>query len=246
MAVDIGPELYEAIQADFRSGVNANIGVQKIMRKILKGKARQQDMANLADLLGKEASKALKVNLQLADMPNETLYWNIAESTIQPLLVEAYKNVNYYATIQQDFEDKVEGVSVRIARGATPENRAREVMEMAVNCVTQKELDNALTDPAITAVRKYYDDFQKENARLRNELGLETTVVRVYDGIGLKDRTEPCAWCIAREGVFSYEDANRLGVFQRHPGCGCSIEYHTSKGVQTQTDWTANLWESIG
>ena len=85
---------------------------------------------------------------------------------------------------------------------------------------------------------------EKENARLRNELGLETTVVRVYDGVGLKGGKEPCEWCISREGVYSYEDAVANGVFERHPGCGCTIEYHTSKGVQTQTDWTTNTWES--
>lgn len=244
MATDIAPELYEKIQADFKAGVNGNAGVQRVMKKVLKGKATQEDMSDLAERFGREASKALRGNLTLAEMPNQTLYWNIAERTIQPLLIEAYNNVNYYATIQQDFADRAAGLSIRVARGARPEDRARQVMEMAVNSVTQEELRNALTDPTITAVRKYYDDFQKENARLRNELGLETTVVRVYDGVGLKGGKEPCEWCISREGAYSYEDAVSNGVFERHPGCGCSIEYHTSRGVEVQTDWTTNTWES--
>ena len=232
MAVDIGPELYDAIQKDFKSGVNMNIGIQKIMKKVMSGKATQTDMSRLSDLFGKEASKALKRSLKLAEMPNETLYWNIAESTIQPLLVRAWENVNYYAMAQQEFADKKSGIAIRIARGGDPTERARQVMNMAVNSITQGELDNALTDPAITAVRKFYDDFQRENARLRNELGLETTVVRVYDGKGLHGGKEPCEWCISREGVYSYEDARANGVFERHPGCGCTIEYHTSKGVE--------------
>lgn len=246
MATDIAPELFEKIQADFKAGVNGNQGVQRIMRKVLKGKATQTDMTDLAERFGREASKALRGNLLLSELPNQTLYWNIAERTIQPLLIEAYNNVNYYAVIQQDMADRAAGLSIRVVRGARPADRARQVMEMAVNSVTQEELRNALTDPTITAVRKYYDDFQKENARLRNELGLETTVVRVYDGVGLKGGKEPCEWCISREGVYSYEDAVANGVFERHPGCGCTIEYHTSKGVQTQTDWTTNTWESRG
>lgn len=244
MAVDIGPELYEKIQADFKSGVNMNVAIQKIMRKVAKGKANQSDMARLSEQLGKEASKALKWNMTLSEMPNETLYWNVAESTIQPLLIKAWENVNYYARIQQSFADKADKISVKITNGPNPIDRAKQVMNMAVNCVTQEELDNALTDPTITAVRKFYDDFQRENAKLRNELGLETTVVRVYDGVGLHDGKTPCEWCISREGAYSYRDAIDNGVFERHPGCGCLIEYHTSKGVDVQTDWTTNTWES--
>ena len=116
-------------------------------------------------------------------------------------------------------------------------------MQMAVDSITQDELNNALTDPTITAVQKYYDDFQRENAQLRAELGLETTVVRVYDGVGLKGGKEPCQWCMDREGVWTYDEAISNGVFERHPGCGCTIEYHTSKGTQRQTDWTTNTWE---
>lgn len=244
MATDIAPELYAKIQADFKAGVNNNKGVQTIMRRILKGKATQADMTDLAERLGREASKALRGNILLSELPNQTLYWNIAERTIQPLLIEAYNNVNYYAVIQQDYADRAVGLSIRVVRGARPEARARQVMEMAVNSVTQEELRNALTDPAITAVRKFYDDFQMENAKLRDELGLETTVVRVYDGVGLKGGSEPCEWCISREGVYSCADAMDNGIFERHPGCGCTIEYHTSKGVDVQTDWTTNAWES--
>ena len=230
MATDIAPELYAKIQADFKAGVNNNKGVQTIMRRILKGKATQADMTDLAERFGREASKALRGNILLSELPNQTLYWNIAERTIQPLLIEAYNNVNYYAVIQQDYADRAVGLSIRVVRGARPEARARQVMEMAVNSVTQEELRNALTDPTITAVRKFYDDFQMENAKLRDELGLETTVVRVYDGVGLKGGSEPCEWCISREGVYSCADAMDNGVFERHPGCGCTIEYHTSKG----------------
>lgn len=244
MATDIAPELYEKIQADFKSGVNGNKGVQSIMRRVIKGKASQGDMTDLAERFGREASKALRGNILLSELPNQTLYWNIAERTIQPLLIEAYNNVNYYAVIQQDFADRAAGLSIRVVKGARPEERARQVMEMAVNSVTQEELRNALTDPTITAVRKFYDDFQMENAKLRDELGLETTVVRVYDGVGLKGGAEPCEWCISREGVYSYADAVDNGVFERHPGCGCTIEYHTSRGVDVQTDWRTNTWES--
>lgn len=246
MATDITPELYEKIQVDFNNGVKANTGIQSIMKKIGKGRATQGDMASFADKLGKEASKALRGNLILAEMPNQTLYWNIAEGTIEPMLLRLYKNVNLYGTMQQNFADKKARLSIRVVQGQTPEVRARQVMEMAVNSVTQEELRNALTDPVITTARKYYDDFLRENAKLRDELGLETTVVRVYDGVGLKGGKEPCEWCIAREGVYSYEDAVANGVFERHPGCGCTIEYHTSRGVEVQTDWTTNTWESRG
>lgn len=245
MATDIVPELYSKIDADFKAGVKENKTLQRAMRAVILGKATQATMTGLSEQFGREASRALKANLLLSQLPNQTLYWNIATGTIQPLLLDAYKNVNYYAAIQQGFTDKAIGLGIRIVSGADPVARALQVVRFAVDCVTQTELDNALTDPTITAVRKYYDDFQRENMKLRDELGLETTVVRVYDGVGLKGGKEPCEWCISREGAYSYEDAVTNGVFERHPGCGCTIEYYTSAGSQRQTDWTTNTWESM-
>ena len=81
----------------------------------------------------------------------------------------------------------------------------------------------------------------KENVKFLDASGMKTTVTRVYSGKGLKDG--PCQWCLDREGTdVPVGEAEARGMFARHEGCGCQIDYKTEKGTQRQTDWTHNKW----
>lgn len=96
-----------------------------------------------------------------------------------------------------------------------------------------------------TAVRKIADNSMKENASAANNVGLEVKVTRRYDGVGL-DGGRQCQWCLDRCGEsMSYQEAVSIGAFQRHPGCGCEIDYITEKGAQRQTDWMTNTWTHV-
>ena len=89
------------------------------------------------------------------------------------------------------------------------------------------------------------DNGIKYNARVHNNAGLDTVVTRKYDDVGVHNRKDPCQWCLARQGSWTYEEAMANGVFERHPGCGCTITYTTKKGTDVQTDWTTNTWTRI-
>ena len=81
----------------------------------------------------------------------------------------------------------------------------------------------------------------KENVKFLDASGMKTTVTRIYSGKGLRDG--PCQWCIDREGTdVPVGEAEERGMFARHEGCGCQIDYKTEKGTQRQTDWTHNKW----
>ena len=241
--MDVAPKIYANIERDFKAGCEADRQLQSLANKIANNKGTQKDVTALAQRFGVHTSRALKKNLVLADLPDETLYWNIADKTIKPLLLKAYDNINMYAARQLQSTDKKIGIAIKIIRGQRPDNRIAQVMNFAVNCTTQPALDNALTDPVIAANRKFYDDFQKENSALREELGFREVVIRTYDDVGLHGGKDRCEWCIEREGTWDYAEARDNGVFERHPGCNCSIETITEKGRQRQTDWTRNVWE---
>ena len=81
----------------------------------------------------------------------------------------------------------------------------------------------------------------RENVKFLDSTGLRATVTRQYSGKGLRDG--PCQWCIDREGTdVPIDEAEDRGMFARHEGCGCTIDYTTSKGTQRQADWTHNKW----
>ena len=102
-----------------------------------------------------------------------------------------------------------------------------------------KQLENMM----INAVLKVADDCMKVNAENASKVGLETRVTRRYDGVGLSGG-RVCQWCLDRCGDdVPYKEAVNMGMFQRHPGCGCELLYHTEKGTQRQTNWKHNVWE---
>ena len=68
------------------------------------------------------------------------------------------------------------------------------------------------------------------NAEAAANMGLETHIVRTYDGVGLHNGKDPCKWCMDRAGDWTdYQSAYDAGCFERHPGCGCRIDYHVGK-----------------
>lgn len=82
-------------------------------------------------------------------------------------------------------------------------------------------------------VQKVLDDSLRENASNAGGAGLEVRVTRTYDGKGLSGGRE-CHWCLDRCGEnMTLNEAYNKGAFQRHPGCGCIIEYTSRRGEKT-------------
>lgn len=242
---DIAPELYNRIQHKMKSMLTRDMD---IVKKIRKGKASQKMIAEYANKVGTAASVAFKQVLKLEDLPDGKLYWNIAEKTIGQTMQDIYGDVNQAAAIQLRADDIKKGFKFGIKNGFAPDRRINKILEDAVNQTTQEGLDEALGEPVTTTARRYYDDFQKVNAEARSKLGFDIRVKRKYDDVGLHRGTRyarPCQWCIEREGEYSMEEAKALGIFNRHNGCGCTIEYITPNKTQVQTDWTRNEWAEI-
>lgn len=77
------------------------------------------------------------------------------------------------------------------------------------------------------------DKNQKKNADFLMNSGINVTISRTYDGVGLRRFTkhaESCSWCLARTGTKSFKsttEAGDSGIFARHRGCHCVIDYRT-------------------
>lgn len=83
------------------------------------------------------------------------------------------------------------------------------------------------------SANKRIDTIQQANAKFQDDAGFGVTVSRKYDGKGLSDgRT--CKWCLERVGSnIPYKQAVSRGMFQRHEGCHCMIEYNNN-GTKTR------------
>lgn len=238
---DIAPELYDKIQKKYRQAVKNDSRLISIANKIRQGKGTQADLDAITKGLGRHLSDAMRKVLVVDNLPDGKMYWNIAEKTIKPALESVYGQVNRYATLEQRAADVKHGVNLAVQSGTDPSHHIRKVMEYATNSVSGTELDNALNEPVKTAAGKFLDDFKERNAEIRAGAGVIQYVVREYDGVGLK--AGACNWCLERAGIWKYEDAKANGVFERHDGCGCTIDVVYEDGLtKEQTNWHHNEW----
>ncbi len=79
-----------------------------------------------------------------------------------------------------------------------------------------------------------HDDCVRENAKWREQAGLDSYIVRDAGG-------GCCKWCAALEGRYRYADAPD-DVFKRHDNCTCTVTYEC--GRKRQDVWSKKTWEA--
>lgn len=245
LSADLANQITRRFEQIMDNHTRADSTLKAIVKRMRAGKATQMDVNKYADFVGRAGSSAMKQVLKLEALPDATMYKEIADQTITPVMERMWQDVNSVALRQMKAEDMSKGLNIGIRTGFAPKNRIADVVNMMAGQTSQVALDNAMTDPVITTAWKFLDDFKMENADLRQELGFDIIVKRIYDDKGLHNGKTPCEWCLAKEGEWSIEEAHANGVFNRHPGCSCIIIYDTPEKTQVQTDWTRNEWSDV-
>ena len=100
---------------------------------------------------------------------------------------------------------------------------------------------SALDGELATHACKTVDSTERANMDFVMSSGYEIKVKRTYDGVGLRRKTkhaERCSYCLERAGSRTFKNSqavNSSGIFARHEGCGCTIDYeNTSTGTKTK------------
>lgn len=235
---DIAPEIYAKIKESFdRKYAQAQLfggPLSATLEKINNGTATFRDADLYAVQVGGMMADAMKENLDLEDLPGGRLYRNIAERTIGDGLKDTYGIMSNVSRAIQEEINAANKIGLKAAQPKLETDRVDSIVERAVQAKTQ-ELLNATIEAAVpNFARQVVDDTQKANARMHSRAGLNVKVEREYDGVGLHDGEDSCDWCLAREGVFTYEKALDVGAFERHEGCGCTITYTSAKGEVTR------------
>lgn len=183
----------------------------------------------LNDLIGKEVDVATISPDELAQIITGTLRTNHAEVTKICSRIQKRMNAEIgigMNAVEPEFDaERARGISTTLSDAEEP------TPEYAKNILVN--FSRSIVDTSI-----------RENAKAQKDAGLKTHIIRRYDGVGLHDGKDTCEWCLARQGEWDdYKEALADGAFERHPGCGCYIEYHVGK---THT-WasSAAAWHDI-
>lgn len=235
MAQDIVPVLNEKIQSSFKNNCLKDRRLTQISKRIRDGTANQIDAHDYAEHLGENLSRALVTNLTADNLPNGTLYYNIAQRTVIPSLEENYSLVNDVSAQIQGIADKKAKIGLGAVRADFPSSRINGLIDkMTSDNIILEQAIKWLGEPIINNSEAFFDDFVKANAEFRTNVGLKATITRtVVSGC--------CKWCEDLAGTYDYDSAP-AEIYARHEFCRCSVTYQSRK--TSQNVWTKKTWES--
>lgn len=233
MAIDVVPVLNEKIQTSFKGHVMKDRRVMMVSKRIRDGTAKLSDAHTYAESLGEDLSKALLDNLTESNLPNGTLYYNIAQRTVVPALEQNYELVNEATAKIQTIVDKKGNIGLKSVKAVFPKERIQGLIDkMTTEGITPEELSSWLREPIINNSEAFVDDYVEANFKFRTESGLKTKLVR-------KAEAKCCDWCAALEGEYDYGSAPD-DIYRRHEFCRCTVTYvteKTSQGVWSKREW---------
>ena len=207
----------------------------QISKRIRDGTANLLDAHDYAEHLGENLSQALVRNLTADNLPNGTLYYNIAQRTVIPSLEENYELVNDISKDIQAILDQQSKIGLGVVKADFPTGRINGLIDkMTADNILFEQAVKWLMEPIVNNSEAFFDDFVKANAEFRTKVGLKATITRtVYPGC--------CEWCEKMAGTYDYADVPD-DIYRRHEFCRCSVTYQSQK--TSQNVWSKRSWES--
>lgn len=225
---DIAPKLLDEIKTDFDKRTAKNKYISKYLNNLKDGKATFEDTQRYSKELGKELGESLSSVLKFDNLPDEKLYWNIAERTVKPMYNDVHDAVNLSAEATQKIIDLEQGIGLNAIKPELEAERVKGILEaITKEGLKDDELSAMLKMFTENLTEHFFDKFIEENAEFRESAGLQPIVTRSTKG------NEPCEWCIEKAGTYSYKEAKKNDVFRRHTDCHCVITYETNGKKET-------------
>ncbi|MDO5131436.1 MAG: hypothetical protein Q4D81_00455 [Eubacteriales bacterium] len=237
----------QEIQKRFNKRVSADPYLKKLMERVENGSATFADVDTYACQVAECYNTA--IHEVLGDVGIEE-YRQAAQTTIPKGFHALYDRASDYTEqfINAQLQDA--GIGMKAVRAEYDAEKERDVtgkiLERTQAAEEISQVEGFSNLQVESFAQKAATNTLQKNAEVQSRAGLEVTVTRIYDGVGLHDGKDECKWCLERRGEnMPYSEAYAKGAFSRHPGCHCEILYKTAKGIQRQTDWTHNQWEDV-
>lgn len=234
MPVDIVPELFSKIESDFYELVRSDKTIQKIYSMAKNGTATHTQTQQLTDLLGQHVSTALKKHMVDGVLPNNTLYYNIANRTVTPIVQQAHITSNSIAKMIQLMLNQKAGIGLNAIGSILDLDRLNALINSLTVAENIDEIQRILDEPLINMVSNFANEFVKANAEFAYESGLEAKIVRTLKG-------GACDWCVNLAGSYDYPNVPD-DIYRRHDYCRCETTYTPAKGKRQDVWSKAKFW----
>ena len=232
--IDIGVELHNKIKQAFDTRCQKDFMLQGIKQKIENGTATMEDTSVYARRLGENLRKSIESMTKPGDLPDEKMYFNIAQSILEPLLKDNYEDINSVCADVQRALDAKMGIGLAPQKAGFPAERVNAAVNGAAVKDTAEHAIQVLGRTAENITGSFQTDYIKKNAEFRSKAGLNCYIER-------KDGAHCCEWCANLDGKYKYPDEVPKDVYRRHDNCTCDVGFYCEKGRQNihnkQWDW---------
>ena len=219
MVEDIVPGLLKEIQSEFTEEISRDAKIGAIEKRIAKGTASMADVHQYAARLGENLSAVLTEYLAADNLPDQTLYYNIADRIVRPMLEDVHISINDTAIEIQKIIDEASGIGLNGIRADFPKGRVHGLIDKMVEA--GEDYPKWLGEPVINCTESFSDDYMKTNASFRDDAGLKEKIVRTA-------KANACDWCKDLEGEYEWGDLPD-NIFARHEYCRCDVTYISEK-----------------
>ena len=216
----------------------------RLRKSIESGKANYEAAQKYSERSGQLAKKAI------SQVSNGDL--TVTQEILNPILEANYQDVMAVASQAQNVIYEAAKVNLKSATVSYDNTYADSISSKFDNYDDVDDALNAAENLFISASQNYVDEIGRRSAKFMDESGINVLVSREYDDVGVhttdKGGGDVCHWCLERCGTdVPYDEAYDMGMFERHPGCGCIITYTTKRGVviQGKGDWETNRWINL-
>lgn len=232
MSDDIAPGLLAQITARFDTLVAGDDELALIMQAINDGTATHAVTQTYSAVVGALASTALMEFITPDALPDERLYFNIADCVVRPVLEASRDLVNHTAADVQTLIYRAAGINLKPVAPVPNKWRIDDLVKKLSGAEKFEDVAWVLDAPVKSLIQSFADDYIRENVKFQARAGLQPTVTRTA-------ASDCCPWCADMAGVYEYDDAFAAGVYRRHARCRCVVTATVRRG---DTWGSQNVW----
>lgn len=226
---DIAPELLKKIQKSFDDKVAADKAIEAFKKKLKAGKANQREVTLYNRTISGHASEALIENLTDENLPDGTLYYNIAKRTVTPT-IENVHDLTVDAEIELTKQTyKKQNIGITPKRTKLNAERVNSfvnklVLTSALGDEGKDKYAQLLSGPLQNLCESSVNDFIDDQVDFNERAGMTAKITRYTLG-------KCCDWCESLAGTYEAANAPKE-IYAKHDGCNCFTVYETEKTYQ--------------
>ncbi|MBN2954439.1 MAG: hypothetical protein JTJ23_12820 [Fusicatenibacter saccharivorans] len=130
---DVAPELLEKLNKTFGQKVVIDPQIRSYKKKLEAGKLTERDCALYIRKMVSIAGSSVTDVMKPKNLPDEKLYWNIAEAVLVPFLKSVINQMNDIAVKTMKESDRKKNINIKVKTIRYPEGQIQSYLNMVVN-----------------------------------------------------------------------------------------------------------------